>query len=309
MKPEISIVLPAKNEQENIHLMYDRIMQANISKPFEIILVDDGSNDATYSEMLKLYQKDSKVSVIKFRRNYGQTAAMDAGIKHAKGSIIVTMDADLQNDPADINRIVAKLNEGYDCVSGWRKNRKDPFTKKLFSKMANAVRNRIVKETLHDSGCSLKAYKKECFDNLTLYGEMHRFIPTVLRYRGFKIGEMVVTHHERKFGKTKYNAKRLFKGLFDLLFIKFWNDYSSRPIHFFGTIAVAQWGLAIILFIEQIIKAIIIKILIAGPLLILAGILLVTGMLTFFFGFMFEILVRTYYQGGANYTIEKKHGL
>src|SRR3989344_231191 len=149
MKPEISIVLPAKNEQENIPLLYGCILKANISHPFEVIYVDDGSTDNTYQEMLKLHKKDSRVSVIKFRRNYGQTAAMDAGIKHAHGNIIVTMDADLQNDPADINRLIAKLNEGYDCVSGWRKNRKDPFTKKLFSKMANAVRNRIVKETLH----------------------------------------------------------------------------------------------------------------------------------------------------------------
>ncbi len=307
MNPEISIILPAKNEQENVPLLYDAILKAKIAQPFEVIFVDDGSNDNTYTEAVKIHEKDQRFKVLKFRRWYGQTAAMDAGIKHAQGNIIVTMDADLQNDPADINRIVAKLNEGYDCVSGWRKNRRDPFTKKIFSKIANAVRNRIVKETLHDSGCSLKAYRKECFENITLYGEMHRFIPTVLRYRGFKIGEMVVQHHERKFGKTKYNFKRLFKGLFDLLFIKFWNDYSARPIHFFGTIAVTQWGASILVFIEQVIKAIIVRELTAGPLLILAGILLITGMLTFFFGFMFEILVRTYYQGGANYTIEKKH--
>ena len=307
MKPHVSIIIPTYNEAQNVASLFQQITNTPIKEPYEIIFVDDGSTDTTYQELLKLHEKDPRVAILKFRRNFGQTAAMDAGIKHAHGNILVTLDADLQNDPADIPKLVAKLNEGYDCVSGWRWNRKDPFSKKLFSRIANLIRNRIVQETLHDSGCSLKAYKKECFDNLTLYGEMHRFIPTLLNYRGFKIAEVKVNHRQRTFGTTKYNATRILKGLFDLLFIKFWNDYSARPIHFFGTVAVAQWTLAILIFIEQVIKAILARILVLGPLLIFSGILLITGMLTFFFGFMFEILIRMYYQGKTTYSIENIH--
>ncbi|MEM4247143.1 MAG: glycosyltransferase, partial [Candidatus Woesearchaeota archaeon] len=192
----------------------------------------------------------------------------------------------------------------YDVVSGWRAKRKDAFSKKVFSKLANRLRRWLTGESIHDAGCTLKVYKRECFDNLTLYGEMHRYITTVLKYRGFKIGELSVNHRPRKFGKTKYNFKRIFKGFFDLLFIKFWNDFSTRPIHFFGTAATIQFVAAFAIFIEQVIKAFLIRALYVGPLLMLSVMLVITGFLTFFFGFLAEIMIRMYYRDKPNYEIE-----
>lgn len=304
---EISVVIPILNEEQNIKPLYNKIKKVlnKLKKKHEIIFVDDGSTDNSFQEMLSLRIWDHAVKIIKFRRNFGQTAAFDCGIKQSRGKIIITMDGDLQNDPADIQALLQKISQGYDVVSGWRANRKDKIMKKIFSRLAHFMRKLIINEKIHDSGCMLKAYKKECFEKIDLYGEMHRYIPALLALQGFKIGEVKVAHHPRKYGKTKYNFMRLPRGFFDLLFIKFWNDYSSRPIHFFGFMALGQYLLAILIFAEQIIKAIIINAFYAGPLL-LAGILLfITGTLTFFFGFIAEIMIRLYYKQEKNYGIEK----
>ena len=304
---EYSVVLPVYNEQDNIAPLYNELtpVMKSLGKPYEIIFVDDGSKDRTYERILQLAMADKCVRIVKFRRNFGQTAAMDAGIKHAKGKILITLDADLQNDPKDIPKLLQKLDSGYDVVSGWRWKRKDTLSKKIFSKIANKIRRSLTEDKIHDSGCTLKVYKKECFDNLTLYGEMHRYITTMLRFRGFKIGELPVNHRSRKFGKTKYNFRRVFKGFFDLLFIKFWNDFSTRPIHFFGAAATLQFGIAGLILMEQIIKALSINVLSLGPLLVLSVMLVITGFLTFFFGFIAEIMIRMYYRDSPNYEIEK----
>jgi glycosyltransferase involved in cell wall biosynthesis len=303
---EYSVVLPVYNEQANVAPLYSELtpVMHSLGKQYEIIFVDDGSNDRTFDALRNIEGRDKNVRIIKFRRNFGQTAALDAGIKQSKGRILITLDADLQNDPKDIPRLLEKMKEGYDVVSGWRAKRKDSFSKKIFSKFANKFRRWLTGETIHDAGCTLKVYKRECFDNLTLYGEMHRYITTVLKYRGFRIGELPVNHRARKFGKTKYNFKRIFKGLFDLLFIKFWNDFSTRPIHFFGGAAVIQFAAAFAILLEQIIKAFVIKALYVGPLLILSMMLFITGFLTFFFGFLAEIMIRMYYREKPNYEIE-----
>jgi glycosyltransferase involved in cell wall biosynthesis len=304
---EYSVVLPVYNEQDNIAPLYNELtpVMRSLGKQYEIIFVDDGSKDRTYERLLQLAIADKCVRIVKFRRNFGQTAAMDAGIKQSKGKILITLDADLQNDPKDIPKLLQKLDSGYDVVSGWRWKRKDTLSKKFFSKIANKIRRSLTGDKIHDSGCTLKVYKRECFDNLTLYGEMHRYITTVLRFRGFKIGELPVNHRSRKFGKTKYNFRRIFKGFFDLLFIKFWNDFSTRPIHFFGAAAMLQFCLAGLILIEQIIKALIINALYLGPLLVLSVMLVITGFLTFFFGFIAEIMIRMYYRDSPNYEIEK----
>ncbi|MEM4254061.1 MAG: glycosyltransferase family 2 protein [Candidatus Woesearchaeota archaeon] len=303
---EYSVVLPVYNEEGNINPLYAELtpVMHSLGNPYEIIFVDDGSTDHTFSVLRSLAQRDKRVRIVKFRRNFGQTAALDAGIKQSKGKILITLDADLQNDPKDIPRLLEKMKEGYDVVSGWRAKRKDAFSKKVFSKLANRLRRWLTGESIHDAGCTLKVYKRECFDNLTLYGEMHRYITTVLKYRGFKIGELSVNHRPRKFGKTKYNFKRIFKGFFDLLFIKFWNDFSTRPIHFFGTAATIQFVAAFAIFIEQVIKAFLIRALYVGPLLMLSVMLVITGFLTFFFGFLAEIMIRMYYRDKPNYEIE-----
>ncbi len=301
---KISVVIPTYNEQDNIEPVYTELRRV-LHSDYELIFVDDGSKDNTLNNLLKLHEKDKRVKIIRFKRNFGQTAAMDVGLKQASGEIIITMDADLQNDPSDIPKLIAKLNEGYDVVSGWRYNRRDTLSKRLFSMAANFIRRRLVKDKIHDAGCTLKAFKHECVQELNLYGEMHRYITTILSLRGYSVGEIKVNHRQRIHGKTKYNFKRVFKGFFDLLFIKFWNDFSSRPLHFFGSLSLIQYALSFLIFVEQIIKAFIVGELNAGPLLILVVLLFITGSLTFLFGFLAEIMIRTYYKDTKNYVIDK----
>ncbi len=309
MTVQISVVIPAYNEQDNLEPLYKRIKEAldKFKKKYEIIFIDDGSRDRTFEVLSSLRKKDNSVKIIRFRRNFGQTASWDVGFKNASGEYIITMDADLQNDPADIPLLFDKLKEGYDVVSGWRVDRKDSFSKKIFSIFANYLRRKLTKEKIHDAGCSLKLYKKECLEDLHLYGEMHRYITTLLKLKGFKVGEVKVTHHPRIHGKTKYGFKRLFKGFFDLLFIKFWNDFSTRPLHFFGYIGFVQYVFSVLIVIEQIIKAIFfVKRLDLGPLLVLAVLFFITGTLTLLFGFLAEIMVRNYYKDKQNYAVKEK---
>lgn len=229
----LSVIVPVYNEEgaaTNLHQEILNVCQ-KINKPFEIIFVNDGSTDTTL-EVLKTL---SPIKVVNLRGNFGQTAAMDAGIKAASGFYLATLDGDGQNDPADIPNLIAELEKNdLDVVSGWRKNRKDTFMKKFSSKCAAYVRKRLINDGIHDSGCSLKVYKKECFKGVTLYGEMHRFIPAVLKIKGFEIGELVVNHRPRKTGKTKYNWKRGIKGILDMFSVWFWKKYANRPLHLFG---------------------------------------------------------------------------
>jgi len=233
----LSVIVPVYNEEgaaTNLHQEILNVCQ-KINKPFEIIFVNDGSSDKTL-EVLKTL---SPIKVVNLRGNFGQTAAMDAGIKAASGFYLATLDGDGQNDPADIPNLIAELEKNdLDVVSGWRKNRKDTFMKKFSSKCAAYVRKRLINDGIHDSGCSLKVYKKECFKGVTLYGEMHRFIPAVLKIKGFKIGELAVNHRPRKTGKTKYNWKRGIKGILDMFSVWFWKKYANRPLHLFGGMGV-----------------------------------------------------------------------
>ena len=238
----ISIVVPVFNEEENIKRLHDEILGAcqKLGTDFEIIFVDDGSRDKT-AEIAKTL---SPLTLIRMRKNFGQTAAMDAGIKAATQDYIITMDGDCQNDPADIPRMIEALEtSGADVVSGWRKNRKDTFMKRFVSRGANMLRSILVKDDIHDSGCSLKIYRRECFDGVNLYGEMHRFIPALLKIRGFKIDELVVNHRPRTAGITKYNWKRTIKGLLDMVALWFWKKYAVRPLHMLGGVALMLMGL------------------------------------------------------------------
>ena len=299
---DISIVIPVKDEEECIIDLLEEIKAINLNP--EIIVIDDGSTDNTYS-LLEEYQKqNTHVKVIKFRRNFGQTAATSAGFKHATGDIIVCMDGDGQNDPNDIPKLIAKLNQNYDCVSGWRKDRKDSFSKKLLSKFANILGQTILKVPIHDAGCSLKAYKKECVQGLELYGEMHRFIVAILFQKGFRIGEEVVNHRPRTRGKTKYGFKRVLKGFLDLIYLRFWETYSTRPLHFFGLLGVLLYALSGLIFIQQIIKAFLIRALHLGPLLEIGILFVVLGTVFVCFGFLAETISRTYYKDKESYEIE-----
>ena len=238
----VSFVVPVYNEVENIDKLHAEILTVakSLNTEFEIIMVDDGSTDGTYKKLKALHP----VTIIRMRTNFGQTAALDAGIKAAQYPYIVTMDGDLQNNPADVPGLIHHLEEHeLDVVSGWRKNRKDSFGKKFVSRVANALRSVLVEDHIHDSGCTLKIYRKECFENINLYGEMHRFIPALLKMRGFQVSEMVVNHRARTAGTSKYNFKRTLKGFADMIMIWYWNRYAVRPFHFLGTI-----GLIIITF-------------------------------------------------------------
>ena len=234
---QISIIIPVLNEEENVETLHQEIVgicEEN-KYDFEIIFVDDGSTDQTYQRAKAL----SPVKIIRMRKNFGQTPAFDAGIKEASKDYIITMDGDLQNDPADIPNMLAYMDEHeLDVVAGWRKHRKDSFFKKFVSRRANFLRGILVKDNIHDSGCSLKVFKKECFEGITLYGEMHRFIPAILMKSGFRVGEVVVNHRARTRGVTKYNWKRTFKGFVDMITVAFWDRFSVRPLHLLGLIGL-----------------------------------------------------------------------
>lgn len=233
---DLSVIVPVFNEQASIVRLHRALINSlqALDRAFEIIYVDDGSTDRTRDVLLSL--KGAKI--VRLKRNFGQTAALGAGFSQAKGRIIVTIDADLQNDPRDIAALLKKLDQGYDAVSGWRIHRADPWHKRLASKAANALRRAVTGERIHDSGCTLKAYKRECLEDFEFYGEMHRYIPAMLHWRGYRVGEVKVRHYARRQGSTKYNMWRLVKGMLDLLVVIFWQKYSARPIHIFGSMGI-----------------------------------------------------------------------
>ncbi len=305
-KPYLSIIVPVYNEEGNVEELHKKIVEAcsKLGKAFEVIFVDDGSTDRTVKDCEGL----SPLKLIRFRKNYGQTAAFDAGIKAAKGDIVITMDGDLQNDPNDIKLLLEEMDKGYDVVSGWRWERKDPFLKKISSRMANLLRKILVEDHIHDSGCSLKAYKRECFNDVDLFGEMHRFMPAILQFNGYKVGEVKVNHLPRVNGKTKYNWKRGVKGIVDMLSIWFWRKYSNRPIHLFGgggiLFSLVGFGILIWMAIEKIFfgAALSEKI---WPLI--GVFFFVVGIQLFVSGLLADIILKSYYNNRdeMNYSIEK----
>lgn len=311
MKPkqlDISIIVPAYNEEKNVPLLYEKITSVvrRMKRSYELIFIDDGSRDQTLARLTAISSSDPSVVVVKFRKNFGQTAAMDAGFKIARGRILIPMDADLQNDPEDIPRLVAKLNEGYDVVSGWRVNRRDSLAKHIISRGANLLRKLLLHDRIHDSGCTLKAYRRDCFENLTLYGEMHRFIPAILSLRGFKVTELPVRHHPRAYGKTKYSFKRVLKGFLDMLVVTFWMRYATRPIHLFGTLGVLTTLLGLLVgFYLTLLKLFFNEPIGNRPLLLLTILLIVLGAQFITFGLMSDILVKIYYKNEPTYCIEK----
>jgi len=243
---DISIVIPVYNEEENIIPLYSAVKGAldNLDKTYEVIFIDDGSTDKTFKLLKRIRETDPQVKVIKFRGNFGQSAAMAAGFEKAQGRVVISMDGDLQNDPRDIPNLLKKLEEGYDLVSGWRKDRKDNLLlRKIPSWIANHLICSVTKVKLHDTGCSLKAYRSELIKRVRLYGELHRFIPALAKLEGARIAEIVVTHHPRRFGKSKYNLTRTFKVLMDLLTLNLFLRYFRNPLHFFGFIGVVSFFL------------------------------------------------------------------
>ncbi|MEM7712133.1 MAG: glycosyltransferase family 2 protein [Cyanobacteria bacterium P01_A01_bin.68] len=312
--PDVSVVVPVHNEVESLpHLLSaisSTLIESNLS--YEIICVDDGSTDGSVQLLKDKAQTRTDLKSIVLRRNYGQTAAMAAGFYHARGRAIVTLDADLQNDPVDIPMLLAKLDEGYDLVNGWRKNRQDAaVTRLLPSKIANWLIRRITSVNVHDYGCSLKAYRSELVADMNLYGELHRFLPALAYIEGARITEMPVRHHARRFGSSKYGLGRTFRVVMDLFTIAFMKKFLNRPMHVFGL-----WGLIFMISGGVMSTYLTWAKLVLGqdigdrPLLILAVLLLVTGVQLFCFGLLAELLMRTYHesQGRPIYRVREVVG-
>lgn len=300
-----SIVIPVFNEEDNVETLYkDLIFEMDkINLEYEIIFVNDGSSDNTLNNLKKL----SLIKIINLRKNFGQTAALDAGIKEAKGEIIITLDGDGQNPPCEIPKLLKKIDQGYDLVSGWRYKRKDPLAKIIISKGAYIMRALLVKDGIHDSGCTLKAYRKECVKNLDLYGEMHRFIPAILKWKGFRVSEVKVDHRERRFGKTNYNSKRIIKGFLDMWMVWFWRKYSARPLHLFGSLGVLIGGGGFILGFYLAVARLLGKISLQNSIWPLVSIFMIlVGLQLFISGILADIAIKTYYnKKKVNYYVEE----
>jgi glycosyltransferase involved in cell wall biosynthesis len=299
--PQLSVVVPLLDEQDNLPALHEQVRQALDGRyDYELIFIDDGSTDASFQVLKELHESNPRVRVIRFRRNFGQTAALSAGFAHARGNIVVALDADLQNDPADIPTLVAKLEEGYDVVSGWRKERHDnALTRKLPSKIANWMISRITAVRLHDYGCTLKAYRREILAEMRLYGEMHRFIPALASWSGARTAECVVNHRPRTAGKAKYGLARTLKVVLDLITVKFLGSFSTKPIYIFGGLGVlcglasVASGLAVLYqkFLSHSHLA-----MNRNPLLILTAVLMITTVQFILMGLLAELLVRTYHE-------------
>ncbi|HEX7175019.1 MAG TPA: glycosyltransferase family 2 protein [Pyrinomonadaceae bacterium] len=311
--PEISVFLPVLNEEPNLrplHIKLDESL-ARLGRTAEIIYVDDGSTDGSLEVLRELAQRDPRVRVIALRRNYGQTAAMAAGIDAARGAVLIPMDADLQNDPADIIRLLDKLDEGFDVVSGWRKERQDKMvSRKIPSMIANRIISFIGGVKLHDYGCSLKAYRREFLKEVKLYGEMHRFIPIYASWVGARVTEIPVQHHARTMGQSKYGLSRTFKVMLDLMTIKFMASYHTKPIYVFGLFGFSSFLISIVAGVWAVMRKLGGESFIRNPLLVVAIVMFAVGVQFILMGLLAEMLVRTYHESQAKtvYVVRERVG-
>ena len=309
-QPQVSIVVPIHNEYENLPRLLEAIsatlITANIR--YEILCIDDGSTDGSGDLLKQIASDRTDLRSVILRRNYGQTAAMAAGFSHAKGQIIVTMDGDMQNDPADIPVLIDKLNEGYDLVSGWRKNRQDAtITRLIPSQIANWLIAQVTGVKVHDYGCSLKAYRAELIADMNLYGELHRFLPALAFIEGARIAEIPVRHHPRQFGKSKYGLDRTIRVIMDLITVFFMRKFLTRPMHVFGSMGVLSIFLGTVIGLYLTTLKLSFGESINRPLLILVVVLILTGVQLFCFGLLAELLMRTYHesQGRPIYRVRE----
>jgi glycosyltransferase involved in cell wall biosynthesis len=308
---DISVIIPVFNEEDNILPLSSQLRRvlSKTALKYEIIFVDDNSKDATARNLEKVCKKDRHVKFASLRANSGQTAAMKAGVDLSSGKVIIFMDGDLQNDPEDIPALLRRMREGYDVVSGWRKYRKDSMAKKVPSKISNWMARKITGVNLHDFGCTLKAYKRECFENLGMYGEMHRYLPAFLVWRGYSIAEIPVNHRPRIMGKTKYGFSRLFRGSMDLINMKLIMKYYNRPNHLLGSLGIIQFVIGLVIGLYLLGIKLLYNVSIAErPLLILSVLLLVMGVQFITLGFLGGIIVKMNYDRTEvkPYSIKRK---
>lgn len=308
----VSVVIPLFDEAENVGPLVAALIPAldGLNRPYEVILIDDGSKDGTAAMLADAARANPQIKVITFKRNFGQTAAMMAGIDHARGEVIVPMDGDLQNDPSDIGPLLAKLDEGYGVVSGWRRDRKDTFlTRILPSRMANALISWVSGVHLKDYGCTLKAYRRDVLEGFRLYGEMHRFVPIYAKWQGAKVTEIPVKHHPRRKGKSKYGLGRIFKVMLDLLVVKFLTQYETKPIYIFGTVGLFFFFISFLAGASALyLKYFRATSFIETPLPLLFTLGFITGTMCILMGLLAEVLVRIYYeaQNKTPYTVKDR---
>ena len=311
---ELSVVIPIFEEEQNIQPLYAELkgVLSDLGKSSEIIFIDDGSKDSSFDLLKKIQQDDQNVRLIRFRRNFGQTAALAAGFKYAQGDVIVTMDGDQQNDPSDIPKLLDKIDEGYDLVSGWRYERQDPYwSRTIPSMIANKLISRTTDVKLHDYGCTLKALRKEVAKNITLYGELHRFIPAIASWMGVSIAEVKVNHRPRVMGETKYGISRTIRVLLDLITVKFLLNYAGRPIHFFGLPGLLSGLIGFLLALYMTFERLFLGVPMGNrPLLLFAILLILIGIQFIVIGLLGELQIRTYYetQNKPIYVVKDTYG-
>ncbi|MCZ7567187.1 MAG: glycosyltransferase family 2 protein [Ardenticatenaceae bacterium] len=297
---DISVVIPLLNEEESITRLYETLTQVleAFGRPYEIVIVDDGSTDGSFALLRQLAREDQRLTIVRLRRNFGQTAAFAAGFTQARGDVIVTMDADLQNDPRDIPRLMAKVDDGYDIVSGWRKNRQDRLLdRKVPSWIANRLISNVTDVRLHDYGCSLKAYRREVLQHVRLYGDLHRFIPALASQVGGAVAEVPVNHHARQYGRSKYGLSRTIRVVLDLITVWFLASYATRPLHIFGTMGLLSAGAGVLTGLYlTFVKFLLSQDIGSRPLLMLAVLLVVVGVQLITMGLLGEMIIRTYHE-------------
>ncbi len=317
-RPKLSIVLPIYNEAQSLPHLLEELTPAleAIGKSYEIICVDDGSKDNSFEELKKLHQQDNRLRVIRFRRNFGQTAAFAAGFDRVRGEIVITMDADLQNDPADIPKLLAKMDEGYDVVSGWRMGRWREsvgsfITRKIPSATANWLISKVTGVVLHDYGCALKAYRYDVVKSINLYGDLHRFLPAIASYYGVEVAEVSVGYRSRQFGNSKYGLNRIIRVILDLITVTFLLNYSTRPIQIFGLLGLSCFGVGVITGIYLTLTKLLYGASLANrPLLWLVMLLVMIGIQLVMMGLLGEMIVRTYHesQNKSIYAVREELG-
>ncbi len=297
---DLSVVIPIYNEKESIGKLYKKLNEtlSGMNIKYEVLLIDDGSTDGTFDELVKIHNENKSYKIISFRKNFGQTSAISAGFDFTSGGVVITLDADLQNDPSDIPILLKKLNEGYDIVSGWRVNRKDrAVTRRFPSMVANRLISRLTGVYLHDYGCTLKAYRKEVIENVDLYGEMHRYIPAIASWMGVKVAEVPVRHHSRKYGKSKYGFSRTIKVILDIITVKFLLSYSQRPIQVFGLLGLFSSAVGFIMTVYLIIMRIFFSQSLSDrPLFILSIFMIFIGIQLVTMGLLAEVLMRVHHE-------------
>jgi len=294
--PEITILIPLYNEEGSLPELHEKLTSVlrEFRRSYEIIFIDDGSTDGSFKILEGLFRKDKNVRVIQFRKNYGKSAALSCGFARARGKYVITMDSDLQDDPAEIPGLIEKIEDGYDLISGWKKKRYDPFIKRISSKFYNLMTSFFSGIRLHDFNCGLKAYRKEVIKSVRIYGQLHRFIPVLAHWQGFRVGEKIVKHHPRKYGKTKFGASRFAAGLFDLFTIVFLNKFRKRPLHLFGSFGLISFLVGLVMNLVLAYQRIFAdKYLSNRPLLFLAVMLVIVGVQFISIGLLGEMITET----------------